>query len=432
MHRQPEYPRFVRILLAGFSVVLVAMVASGVIALRAMNRIDNETNILSERFLRESRLIEQLTRQQAAIGVLLHAVTTEQTQAGRVRLGQEFQAERVKTRQVVDEALTAHATKAEIAAWMTVRKAAEPLFDEIQMLLLRQQTDSAHLNRLYRGFTDATAKLMEASYNDAAQSRATQLTLDAGTVQSARNLFLVSLALAAVCAALSVAASIALFNRLEVQTATLAKLSLHTLAEQEENARRFSQDMHDEFGQALNAIGSTLSVVQGKDAESRERLQDALQLVKDAQTMARELSQVLRPRILDDFGLDAGLRELARNCSQRTGIVVDYRSQVRERLAPMVETHLFRVAQEALTNTSRHTLASSVEILLERAAATVRLTIADNGGGFPGGSEPSGAGLGLLGMRERVQSVGGQLTVNSQPGKGVTICAVVPDQSSAG
>ena len=420
--------RFVRILLAGFGLVLVAMVASGIIGLDATGRIDRETSALSERYLRETNLIEQLARQQANLGVLLYSLADEHTQPGLVRLGNEFQIEREKTRRVVDEALAGNWSTAEITAWRAVQSAAEPLFDEVNTLVMKRRNNSADLSRLYHAFTTSTASLMEETYKDVVQSRAAQLTLDAGLVQTARNLFLVALALAAVCAAVSVAGSIASFRRLEDHAETLAKLSLHTLAEQEESARRFSQEMHDEFGQALNAIGSTLSVVQASDPDSRERLRDAVELVKEAQTMARELSQLLRPRILDDFGLDAGLRELARSFSQRTGIAVDYRSQVRERLAPLVETHLFRIAQESLTNTSRHTLASSVEMILERSGGDIHLKITDNGGGFAPDSR-SHSTLGLIGMKERAHAVGGRVTVFSTPGAGVTIDALVPLQT---
>jgi len=420
--------RFVRTLLTGFGLVLVAMLASGIIGLRAVGRIDQEASDLSARFLRETNLIEQLARQQANLGMLLYSMADEHTSPGLLRLGLEFQLERERTRRVVNDALSEKWPPAETAAWTAVQKAADPLFDEIHNLVVKRRNNSADLSALYHGFTTATARLMEVSYNDAAQSRTAQLTLDAGVLQSARNLFLVALALAALCAAISVAGSVTSFHRLEKQAATLAQLSLHTLAQQEDNARRFSQEMHDEFGQALNAIGSTLSVVQAKDADSRLRLLDALSLVKEAQTMARDLSQVLRPRILDDFGLDAGLRELAHSYSQRTGIAVDYRSRLRERLPPLIETHLFRIAQEALTNTSRHTLASTVEILLEREGEHLSLTVSDNGGGLS--ADRRSSGLGLLGMRERVQSIGGQLTLHSRPGEGLTIRAVVPIPAS--
>lgn len=416
--------RFVRTLLAGFGVVLVAMIASGVIGLRAAARIDHETNLLADRFLRETALIERLARQQSSLAVLLYSMAGG-AHAGLEQLSRDFFNERKRTERVIDEALGQSWSEVELAAWRDVQKTAAPLFVEVNRLIEDKRTHSPDVPSLFHQLTTATARLMEVSYNDVALSRATQFQVDARRVQAARNLFLVAIALATFCSAACVGGSLIWFRRLENQAQVLAKLSLHTLSEQEENARRFSQEMHDEFGQALNAVGSTLSVVQAADAESRQRLDDAIVLVREAQATARDLSQLLRPRILDDFGLDAGLRELARNFSQRTGIVVDYRSSLRDRLPPMVETHLFRIAQEALTNTSRHTFASAINVTMERVHGRIELTIADNGGGF---TEKAGGstGLGLMGMRERAHAINGQVTVDSEFGSGVTVQVVVP------
>jgi signal transduction histidine kinase len=216
-----------------------------------------------------------------------------------------------------------------------------------------------------------------------------------------------------------------LFHGLEKQAETLGRLSAHTLAEQEDAARRFSQEMHDEFGQTLNAIESTLSAVKTRDAVHQARLDDAIGLSKEAQGMAREMSQLLRPRILDDFGLDAGLRELSRGFSRRTGIAVDYTSSFRDRLDPGAETQLFRIAQEALTNTARHTTATTVSLSLTKEGRLLKLRALDNGGGMAGGA-PSLTSLGLLGMRERARACGGRLIVTSTPGQGVEVVAEVP------
>jgi signal transduction histidine kinase len=203
------------------------------------------------------------------------------------------------------------------------------------------------------------------------------------------------------------------FRGIEKQAEALARLSVHTFAEQEDTARRFSQEMHDEFGQTLNAIESTLTAVEAKNPAHQERVRDAIALSKEAQAMARDMSQLLRPRILDDFGLDAGLRELAQGFSRRTGIPVDYRGNFHQRLDAPVETHLFRIAQEALTNVARHSEATNIELSLlrtiTREGEVLNLRIADNGGGLK--HERSANGLGLLGMRERARAAGGRLAV---------------------
>jgi signal transduction histidine kinase len=141
----------------------------------------------------------------------------------------------------------------------------------------------------------------------------------------------------------------------------------------------------------------------------------------------RELSQLLRPVILDDFGLEAGLRWLAEKFAQRTRLKVDYDSTCPGRFADETETHLFRIAQEALTNIARHAEASRVTIQLALEDKHIRLSIVDDGKGLPADESvnhhPS---LGMVGMRARARQCGGELSVSAAQPHGVRIEAVVP------
>lgn len=150
----------------------------------------------------------------------------------------------------------------------------------------------------------------------------------------------------------------------------------------------------------------------------RARIDDCLRLVDESMTNVRELSQLLRPTILDDFGLDAGLRWLADRFRDRTGIEVGYQSEFDGRLPDETETHLFRIVQEALTNVARHSGATRVTIHLRAENDVIRLTLSDNGSGLK--QERSGS-MGLSGMRARARSAGGELKLTSEPGAGVTI-----------
>ncbi len=420
--------RFLRTLIIGFGLVLVAMFASGLIGLRAMNRIGAGTQELSGYYLRESSQLDDLLRHQANLGVLLYSIAKERPGAGIEHLRPLFAQQRERILTTIHQATQQRPHPIELAAWQDVEQKAISLFDEADRLLSTHRNDSGELSILHRGLIASIAKLVEVSQSETATSSMEQLRASASTVSYASILFLAALAMSLLCAVGCIFGSVALFQRLETHANTLSRLSMHTLLQQEEAARRFSQDMHDEFGQALNAIEATLTVVRPKDEESQERVQDALALVKEAQSMAREMSHLLRPRILDDFGLDAGLRELARGYSKRTGIVVDYRSNTRERLDADVETQLFRIAQEALTNTSRHTMATMANISLDRSQDCVTLTVSDNGGGFPTPAEKTtpDSGLGLLGMQERVRAVGGRLFIESKPQQGVQVRAEVP------
>src|SRR5205085_1875927 len=143
--------------------------------------------------------------------------------------------------------------------------------------------------------------------------------------------------------------------------------------DQEATARRFSHELHDELGQSLTAVKTNLSALNSGGSGGDERLADCLRLVDDAIGNVRQMSQLLRPTILDDFGLEAGLRWLAEGFSARTGIDVKVDSNHSGRLADETETHLFRIAQEALTNVARHSGAKHVRMRLESAGGEICL-----------------------------------------------------------
>src|SRR5262249_54581213 len=154
------------------------------------------------------------------------------------------------------------------------------------------------------------------------------------------------------------------------------------------------------------------------------RIEDCLGLVKDAVQNVREVSQLLRPSILDDFGLNASLRWLADNLAERSGKPVRFTSSFTGRLDGSVETQLFRIAQEALTNVVRHADATEVEVELARADRHVLLRVSDNGRGMDVAGSTHGSGL--VGMRARARAAGAHLSVESRPGEGVSIRVQVP------
>ncbi|MBV9083446.1 MAG: sensor histidine kinase [Acidobacteriaceae bacterium] len=239
-------------------------------------------------------------------------------------------------------------------------------------------------------------------------------------------LFAACVGLSLLCASWAVQASAGVFRRLEQQAAELSQMQYQFLETQENVARRFSHELHDELGQALTAVKANLSALRSTPADEA-RLDDCMTLVDRAIKDVREMSQLLRPTILDDFGLDAALRSLADNFSQRTGISTKYTSNLQgRRLRDETETHLFRIAQEALTNVARHSQATSVSIELEQHGDEVSLSIRDNGHGFDVADKRGSQGLGLAGMQTRARGCGGTLRVNSSSGKGVEIEVACP------
>ena len=138
----------------------------------------------------------------------------------------------------------------------------------------------------------------------------------------------------------------------------------------------------------------------------------------------RRLAVELRPKALDDFGLVAALERLRDTFSEQTGMRVDLEARIGGRVPTEVETALYRIVQEALTNIVKHAQASAVSIVLARSGTAITAVIEDDGRGFAPRSD--GDGLGLLGMGERLALLGGRLKIESSPGAGATIVAEVP------
>ncbi len=242
----------------------------------------------------------------------------------------------------------------------------------------------------------------------------------------AGGLLVTTLLLAVLCAAATIRFTLGALRRMRRQDREINRVSWHLIKGQEESARRFSHEMHDELGQSLTGLKATLTAV--KPEEFTARRADCLSLLDEAIGNVRELSQLLRPVILDDFGLDAALRWLAERFQQRTRIELDVQAALPQRLADDLETHLFRITQEALTNVARHAGATRVDIVLEQRAADVWLTITDNGGGLPRplSKAPSPPSLGLIGMRARAEQLGGTFALSDTAPHGVCVSICVP------
>lgn len=233
----------------------------------------------------------------------------------------------------------------------------------------------------------------------------------------------ICLVMAAACAGLTVSATRRAFRRMEWQAAELEQVSWQMLQDQEVVARRFSHEMHDELGQSLTGLKSMLKRMDGPGFEAGRA--ECVGILEEALAGVRELSQLLRPVILDDFGLDAGLRWLTERFADRTRIDVGYTSQCPRRLDEDQETHLFRIAQEALTNVARHSGATAVKVHLEVEGDQALLRVIDNGQGMDEAVQKK-LSMGLVGMRARARHIGGDLTFEKAPGGGLQVEVKAP------
>ncbi|MBN1886649.1 MAG: GAF domain-containing protein [Thermoflexales bacterium] len=227
-----------------------------------------------------------------------------------------------------------------------------------------------------------------------------------------------------------------LYEQVQTDRQQLRRLTHQVVAAQEVERGRISRELHDEAGQALTALKISLGLVQAelppKATPVRHRLAEAISLTDTTMEHIRLLAQNLHPPSLDAAGLSFSLEALCRNFDQRTGLVVDYSGTSLPALPESVTISFYRFLQEALTNVAKHAAASHVEVALSYAADTVSLLVEDNGRGFDtlvrSLSQVPGQlrGIGLLGMQERLELLGGRLEVESEPGQGTRLVAHVP------
>jgi signal transduction histidine kinase len=198
---------------------------------------------------------------------------------------------------------------------------------------------------------------------------------------------------------------------------------------QEQERRRLSRELHDETGQALTSILLGLKAIE--ETQDTERFPAAIaelrSLVVATLQDVRRLAVELRPKALDDFGLVPTLERLTSTFEEQTGIATQLESRLPEsRLPSEIETVLYRVVQEALTNVVKHARAEHVSVILQAKPGRVAVVIEDDGRGFAAEGAQAGDGIGLLGMRERVALVGGRLELETSEGGGTTIVVEVP------
>lgn len=247
-------------------------------------------------------------------------------------------------------------------------------------------------------------------------------------------------------------------RRVQERTAELQQLSearqdllQRLVTVQEDERRRIARELHDSLGQFLSALNLRLSILEQTAGVASPVLEEIEQLRPAVQQIDRELDRLtmeLRPPALDDFGLPAALRNYAAAWARLANIPVEVyvtgldtpspalpaSSPARPRLSPEVETSVYRIVQEALTNVLKHAQAMAVSVIVERRRTSLSVIVEDNGIGFdpdaaPGQPDSSGAArlhLGLLGMQERAALVGGSFQVESAPGAGTTIYVQIP------
>ena len=223
-------------------------------------------------------------------------------------------------------------------------------------------------------------------------------------------------------------------EELERKEQMRARLLKQVITAQEDERKRIARELHDETSQALTSLMVGLKLLEQRSelAEARETLADLRALTGKTLDAVHDLALQLRPSVLDDLGLVPAVERIVGEFRRTHGIRVTFETNLRtgRRLPTSLETALYRITQEALTNVARHAGAHSVSLLLEARRGSVTLIVEDDGRGFDVASWMSEVrderSLGVFGMRERATLLGGTLTIESAPGGGTTVFVEVP------
>jgi signal transduction histidine kinase len=228
--------------------------------------------------------------------------------------------------------------------------------------------------------------------------------------------------------------NVRLFEQIHAGRERLRQLSQQIIVAQEDERRRVARELHDEAGQALTALKIRLEMIKAdlphQDTTLRDQLATAVAMVDATMERMRSLALALRPPALDAVGLTAALEGLCQSFAEHTGLVVDYAGVELPIVSDPIGICLYRFLQEALTNIAKHAHARHVWIVLQRDDEEISLSVEDDGEGIdPSTLQSSTNGstsMGLVGMRERLELLGGRLDVDLQVGRGGHLVARIP------
>jgi signal transduction histidine kinase len=433
------------LLLLGFGGVFILWLLFGYAIADSTVETDNRSAMLRARFLRNEELLSTVRVQALLSSVYVRDALTDPDRSQ----GDFYRDELSQIRRTIEQAMAEYAPHADVeqADVDRLRRRLREFWDAIEPVLTSARGATPAESRAFlrdeviprRETVINISEEIHALNKDAFEAEQKELAEIRGTLHL--RIWLTSLTtigLALVVALLAARAVGRLNARLrdqhrhEVkQTRELARLSTRLLEAQEDERRRIARELHDEIGQALGALKLELAVAERTAAGSSLDvvLAEARSITDRTITTVRDLSQLLHPAMLDHLGLPDTADWYLRAFSRRTGIASELRiERLDERLPHDVEVCTYRVIQEATTNVARHAGATSCRVRIARDPRALRVVVEDNGHGFTPGPPrmTDGHGLGLIGVRERVASLGGSLRVESGAGAGTCLTVDLP------
>jgi signal transduction histidine kinase len=431
-------------LLLGFGLTFALWLLAGYDFARNMSRVEQENSSINARYMQAQELLSTVRPRVLLASVLVRDALLDPDPANT----EDYRRRLRRTLADVDEALrkyvpVLHSAQERQRVERLRREIAEFGESMTQILVGKARRPASEARVLLGRLAPRRELVIGVSEEVQALNRAAfvqQQGLIAETYRTNQQRvwqrFRVSLAASLAIAVLAIFHVTRLESRLkrqrerDVQNARdLQRLSAQVLHAQEDERRSIARELHDEVGQVLMAMKVELVLAKRRleVAGSSEAVLDELQSLTDgALHTVRDLSHLLHPSVLDDLGLGAAIDWYAAGIARRHRISIDVQHQLSDRrLGRTVETTAYRIVQEALTNVVKHASATECHIALQCVDEDLRLVIADDGKGFQTPAT-TGAGLGLIGIRERVSQLGGTLALESAPGRGTRIKVTIP------
>lgn len=435
-----------RFLLAGFGGLLVLMMVAGGDALLVLRQVRASDAQVRDVYVRRSRALDQVRAgiYQSAIVMRDFLLASDPDIAAEQVLN--WTGIRARTNAALSDGATA-LDRAEVGPYSSLQAEVSVYWKLLDFITQMREQDTRHRsaeylsNELVRRRTAMLELVDRIDQISTRQLHAGDEALDAAFRSLRLRLIVmlgVTLGVGVLLAAFTIRRTLHLEKELQKRyeegvraRRELGDLSARLVSAQEEERRAISRELHDEVGQSLSALlmeagnaGNAAARVPDGSVDVRRHVESIKKLAEASVNVIRNMTLLLRPSMLDDFGLVPALEWQAREVSKRTGLRVHVTAEeAAGELPDQLRTCIYRVVQEALHNCARHSQARSVRVIVRQEGHKIFLSVEDDGHGFDAGRV---RGLGLVGMEERVTHLGGAFEVRSRPGAGTKVEVELP------
>lgn len=422
------------VLLAGFGGLLAFILAAAIGTLVMLDRVRNDDKRMRQAFIERLAELEQIRSQIYLSGTYVRDFLLSPDPTGAEEQRARLSGIEMETRAVLDR-YARSLDPGEQDAFQALRGEIDAYWQVLQSTFDWSQKERERLRYsfFYEQLVPRRTTMLQIADQIGSINQRGLASAEDRFARSAVNLrwslmatFAVAILGGAVLALMTGTLTIRLEKELEKRGQDLQELSARLVRAQEEERRMLARELHDEVGQSLSAI--MMEAGNAELAESPSEVRDKVRsigsLAGKTLNVVRDLALLLRPSMLDDFGLVPALNWHAREMGKRTGLAI--RVTAGDDCDDLPEEHktcIYRLVQEALNNSARHAGARTLQVTVKRASDRVQFSVQDDGAGF---DKRVVRGLGLLGMEERVRRLGGKLKIESSPGRGTVIAAELP------